>query len=140
MKQRTQQFATHALAAAIIATQLASCASVISPKLKRDGDPRAMKGASEEKAGVRMVHNGVEQEPLPTKTEEDGPTTQIRRGTGQVINRSAASKPPPGLPGTTGTASFNFEGESLHAVVKAILGEMLGQNYVIAPGVQGTVT
>ena len=140
MKQRTQQFATHALAAAIIATQLASCASVISPKLKRDGDPRAMKGASEEKAGVRMVHNGVEQEPLSAKTEEDGPTAQIRRGTGQVINRSAASKPPPGLPGTTGSASFNFEGESLHAVVKAIHGEMLGQNYVIAPGVQGTVT
>jgi len=28
----------------------------------------------------------------------------------------------------------------VHAVVKAILGDMLGQNYVIAPGVQGTVT
>ena len=28
----------------------------------------------------------------------------------------------------------------MHAVVKAILGDMLGQNYVIAPGVQGTVT
>ena len=36
--------------------------------------------------------------------------------------------------------TFNFEGESLHAVAKAILGDMLGQNYVIAPGVQGTVT
>src|SRR5690606_36338058 len=36
--------------------------------------------------------------------------------------------------------SFNFEGESLQAVVKAILGDMLGQNYSIAPGVQGTVT
>ncbi|MEG3193638.1 secretin N-terminal domain-containing protein, partial [Lysobacter sp. D1-1-M9] len=45
-----------------------------------------------------------------------------------------------GLGGTTGEASFNFEGESLHAVAKAILGDMLGQNYVIAPGVQGTVT
>jgi len=140
MKQRTQQFATHALAAAIIATQLASCASVISPKLKREGDPQAMKGAGAEPAGVHVVRNGVEQEPLPTKTDEEGPKAQIRRGTGQVINRGAAAKPPPGLPGTTGTASFNFEGESLHAVVKAILGEMLGQNYVIAPGVQGTVT
>src|SRR5690606_13727759 len=36
--------------------------------------------------------------------------------------------------------TFNFEGESVHAVVKAILGDMLRQNYVIAPGVQGTVT
>ncbi|QQP98563.1 type II secretion system secretin GspD [Lysobacter enzymogenes] len=140
MKQRTQQFATHALAAAIIATQLASCASVISPKLKREGDPRALNGTGGEQAGVRIVRNGVEQEPLSDKDGEEGPKAQIRRGTGQVINRGVAAKPPPGLPGTTGTASFNFEGESLHAVVKAILGEMLGQNYVIAPGVQGTVT
>src|SRR3546814_9062567 len=29
---------------------------------------------------------------------------------------------------------------SLQAVIKAILGDMLGQNYVIAPGVHGTVT
>src|SRR3546814_6623591 len=36
--------------------------------------------------------------------------------------------------------AFNFEGEWLQAVIKAILGDMLGQNYVIAPGVQGTVT
>src|SRR3546814_2300114 len=44
------------------------------------------------------------------------------------------------LAGTTGETTFNFEGESLQAVIKAILGDMLGQNYVIAPGVQGTVT
>ena len=50
-----------------------------------------------------------------------------------------ASAPPPSLV-SSGQASFNFEGESLHAVVKAILGDMLGQSYSIAPGVQGTVT
>ena len=58
-----------------------------------------------------------------------------------MINREAARAPAPALHGaSTGEATFNFEGESLHAVVKAILGDMLGQNYVIAPGVQGTVT
>ncbi|HZX77285.1 type II secretion system secretin GspD, partial [Lysobacter sp.] len=81
---------------------------------------------------------GTEVQPLPETGGDARP--QIRRGTGQVINRSAASAPPPGLGATTGSATFNFEGESLHAVVKAILGDMLGQNYVIAPGVQGTVT
>ncbi|QWF16096.1 type II secretion system secretin GspD [Lysobacter capsici] len=140
MKLRSQQYATHALVAAIIATQLASCASVVSPRVQRDGDPAALKGPQTEQAGARLVHNGVEQEPLQGTTDEDGPKAQIRRGTGQTINRGAASRPPPGLPATTGTASFNFEGESVHAVVKAILGDMLGQNYVIAPGVQGTVT
>lgn len=72
---------------------------------------------------------------------ESGPQAVIRRGTGQMINRGAASAPPPSLAGaSSGAATFNFEGESVHAVVKAILGDMLGQNYVIAPGVQGTVT
>ncbi|UOF13961.1 type II secretion system secretin GspD [Lysobacter capsici] len=140
MKLRSQQYATHALVAAIIATQLASCASVVSPRVKREGDPAALKGPQTEQAGARLTHNGVEQEPLESKADEGGPKAQIRRGTGQTINRGAASRPPPGLPATTGTASFNFEGESVHAVVKAILGDMLGQNYVIAPGVQGTVT
>jgi len=62
-----------------------------------------------------------------------------RLGSGQMINESAARKPikPEGAPGEV---TFNFEGESLHAVVKLILGEFLQQNYVIAPGVQGTVT
>ena len=54
-----------------------------------------------------------------------------------MINREAARAPAPALHGaSTGEATFNFEGESVHAVVKAILGDMLGQNYVIAPGVQ----
>ena len=76
----------------------------------------------------------------PLEPEATSARPQIRRGTGQVINRSAAQAPRPGGGGTTGSATFNFEGESLHAVVKAILGDMLGQNYVIAPDVQGTVT
>lgn len=77
----------------------------------------------------------------PAEPVETGPQAVIRRGSGQMINRSAAAAPMPSLAGaSTGSASFNFEGESVHAVVKAILGDMLGQNYVIAPGVQGTVT
>jgi general secretion pathway protein D len=64
---------------------------------------------------------------------------RITTGTGQVINERAAAAPPPSL-ASTGEATFNFEGESLHAVVKAILGDLLQQNYVIAPNVQGTVT
>src|SRR5690606_18877123 len=58
---------------------------------------------------------------------------------GSFINEGAAARVPPGA-GEAGEVTFNFEGESLHAVVKAILGDFLQQNYVIAPGVQGTVT
>lgn len=79
-------------------------------------------------------------EPIVEPLAADGPRAQVRRGTGEVINRAAAAAPRPGLGATSGEATFNFEGESVHAVVKAILGDMLGQNYVIAPDVQGTVT
>ena len=72
--------------------------------------------------------------------DDEGPRAQIRRGTGQMLNQRAAAAPPPNLAGSTGEATFNFEGEPVQAVVKAILGDMLGQNYTIAPGVQGTVT
>ncbi len=110
---------------------LAACASVPTPEVRRQADLNRAAGVGEAQTSPL---NSVEE-------PETGPQAVIRRGNGQMINRSAASAPPPSLAGMSGGgASFNFEGESVHAVVKAILGDMLGQNYVIAPGVQGTVT
>lgn len=130
MKPRPR-YAAQAIATATIASLLASCATAPVPDIRRAG-PGAPQGAATDGTATTQ--------PLPDANAGGDARPQIRRGTGQVINRSAASAPPPGLGGTTGSATFNFEGESLHAVVKAILGDMLGQNYVIAPGVQGTVT
>lgn len=74
-------------------------------------------------------------------TEAAGSRAVLRHGSGSMINTAAAARPSPSLAGAaTGSATFNFEGESVHAVIKAILGDMLGQNYVIAPGVSGTVS
>ena len=123
----------HAVLAATLASLLAACASVSSPVMQRSGAMAPAPQATADAAGT-----DVRTQSLPA--EDVGPQPIIRRGTGQVINRGAASAPLPNLVGTTGAATFNFEGESLQAVVKAILGDMLGQNYVIAPGVQGTVT
>jgi general secretion pathway protein D len=127
----------HAILASTLASVLAACASTPVPTVRREGNPAAMRGAAGV-AGTTMPDGGVQAQPL--EPEAMGPRPQIRRGTGQVINRSAAQAAPPGRGGTSGAATFNFEGESLHAVVKAILGDMLGYNYVIAPGIQGTVT
>ena len=82
----------------------------------------------------------IEAPAKPDADEDARAKPVIHRGSGQVINRDAASSPMPDLGATTGETTFNFEGESLHAVVKAILGDLLGQNYTIAPNVQGTVT
>ncbi|KRA76700.1 type II secretion system protein GspD [Lysobacter sp. Root667] len=136
MKLRHNPTASRALVGLTIASLLAACASAPVADIRRDADPAALRG----KAGTAgtAAADQVSSQPLDDKSR--GPRPQIRRGSGQVINRSAAAEAPPGIGATSGSATFNFEGESLHAVVKAILGDMLGQNYVIAPGVQGTVT
>jgi general secretion pathway protein D len=63
----------------------------------------------------------------------------VQLGSGSFLNRDVASRGPAGA-GASGEVTFNFEGESLHAVIKIILGDFLQENYVVAPGVQGTVT
>mgnify|MGYP003945831241 CR=1 FL=1 len=63
----------------------------------------------------------------------------VQRGTGVFLNEEAAARRPAD-PAAAGDVVFNFEAESLQAVIKAILGDLLGQNYVIAPGIQGQVT
>ncbi len=63
----------------------------------------------------------------------------VERGTGKFLDERAASRPLPPPP-QDGELVLNFENESVQAVVKAILGDLLQQNYVIAPGVGGTVT
>lgn len=124
---------------ACLLTLLAACASMPPPSVRRDGvAPPTAQRAPAAGANTTTV-GGVQAEPLAGE-DDAGPLAQIRRGSGQVINRVAAASPPPNMGGSTGEATFNFEGEPLQVVVKAILGDMLGQNYVIAPGVQGTVT
>jgi general secretion pathway protein D len=70
---------------------------------------------------------------------EAAPLRSVKPGSGQFINEDVTRRVPPGA-GASGDLTFNFEGESLHAVIKALLGDFLQQNYVVAPGVQGTVT
>lgn len=124
-----------AFAAALIATVLAACSTMPAPSLSRDG----ARAATAEAGQAGTAAGPVSAEAL-AEGDAGLPQAQIRRGTGRTINNAVAASPPPNLGGTTGETTFNFEGESLQAVVKAILGDMLGQNYVIAPGVQGTVT
>src|SRR5690606_8591750 len=120
------------LLAALAAGMLAACASVPPPTVQRGADPLAA-------AAANAFQDGEQNEATAT-----GLQPVIRRGNGEVIDRAAAASPVRELPdlssATTGAATFNFEGAPIQVVVKAILGEMLGQNYVIQPGVQGTVT
>ena len=115
----------------LLACVLAACVSTPAPDIRRGTPPLDSSAVG-----------GAQNSPVaPTELPVAGSQAVVRRGSGQMINRSAAAAPMPTLAGAaSGLATFNFEGESVHAVVKAVLGDMLGQNYVIAPEVQGTVT
>lgn len=126
-------FSPRLFSLSVLASVLVGCATVPAPDVRRN----AVLDSHQVVAGDGS-RDGVNAEPLEAT---GAPQPVIRRGTGSMINRSAAAASAPSLSqASTGAATFNFEGESVHAVVKAILGDMLGQNYVIAPGVQGTVT
>jgi general secretion pathway protein D len=126
-------FSPRLFSLSLLASVLVGCATVPAPEVRRN----AVLDSHQVVAGDGS-RDGVNAEPLEAT---GAPQPVIRRGTGTMINRNAAAAAAPSLSQAgNGTATFNFEGESVHAVVKAILGDMLGQNYVIAPGVQGTVT
>lgn len=64
------------------------------------------------------------------------PPPEIEVGSGKFFTvqpRKAES-------GGEGQVTFNFESQPVQAVVKAILGDMLQENYTIAPNVSGNVT
>jgi general secretion pathway protein D len=67
-------------------------------------------------------------------------STDLRQpGTGELINFDTARKVPR-KPPEQGKASLNFADMPIADVVKMILGDLLGENYIIAAGVSGTVT
>lgn len=114
------------MAALVVAS---GCATPGGPVIQRDADPLAHAPVIQ-----RAATDEVEGSPAPATA-----AGQITPGSGALINMQAAGAAPPDLQ-SGGEATFNFEGDSLHAVVKAILGDLLQQNYVIAPNVQGSVT
>lgn len=119
------------LLAALLAGLLAACASAPTAQMHRS---EQVTNQSAQPVDADAIRRDVLEE-----LGNESPRPVIRRGTAPRINDRVAALPPPAL-ASSGQATFNFEGESVQAVVKAILGDMLGQSYSIAPGVQGTVT
>ena len=138
MKLR-QSFAA-AFAACLLAL-LAGCASMPPPIVQRGGSASAAApAAAMATPATTTADGGIVNGAEPIPEQDAAPRAVIHRGSGRTINTEAASAPPPGFAASTGSASFNFEGQPVQVVVKAILGDMLGQNFTIAPGVSGTVT
>ena len=110
---------------------LAGCATAPVPEMRRDADLSRSTGV----AGMQAPATPQESVLLEG---DAGPRPVIRRGNGRAIAPPAAPALSGPVKGRGGT-SLVFQDEPIQSLVAVILGDMLGQNYVIAPGVQGTV-
>ena len=93
---------TALLVPTILVTLLAGCVTPPAPTISRN--PDELTAATMGQSGPEIATGNGAQSSAPV-----GP--QITLGTGKVINQRAAAEPVPNL-GSSGEATFNFEGES----------------------------
>lgn len=127
--------------AALVLTALAGCRSAP----VRDALPEPAPTA---RAASDLARDAAESPTSPSAPAANGsagapaaapPRAEIQLGSAEFVNRAAAERPRGGE-AAQGEVTFNWENVPLQEVVKAILGDLLQENYVIAPGVQGSVT
>lgn len=97
--------------------------------------------AAAEAVNRRAMEKPVEPEPAGVLRDTPPPSrdkTTLYPGTGRFIKPPAAPKPAPVVQ-SDGQVTLNFEAASIGEVVKVIF-DILGENYVLDPQVQGEVT
>ena len=133
------------IAVALAFTLLAGCSSAPT----RSGQLASVS----DDATLTMDSVAVPEEPVVDKTAKSSgidvdvkehktfepPKPEIQLGTGKFIDEAAARRTAPATKGE-GQVDFNFENNPIQSVVKAILGDLLQENYTIAPNVGGNVS
>ena len=123
---------------ALLATVLAGCATF---GTNRDFNREmASAGAPPAHLPEKKVNDEA---PIKIETEDkahQAAEAKIEPGSGQFINEKIAREPINGKAAPEGQITFNFENQPIQAVVQAILGALLHENYTIAPNVTGNVT
>ncbi len=90
---------------------------------------------------AHMKKDVVNEDGLVNQTSEASEEIkpEIEVGSGEFVNKAAANRHQRSVT-KRGEITFNFEGEELQKIVHLILGKILKENYIIAPGVKGKVT
>ena len=133
---RTQPYPRHALriGAIALAVFLSGCAA---------NKPMVQDNHELEREAVAGTEKPAPQpEPLNNNLNNTPPApavASIKEGTGQFVQPTGLAKPRRAAAGA-GAVTFNFENQPVQAVVKAILGDLLHENYTIVPGVQGNIS
>lgn len=116
-----------------VAVWLAGCASLPQPHDDGALQREAMAGTQNPPPAPLPLNSNV------SSGDNVGTGPQISRGSGRFVRPTALRTPRPAASGA-GAVTFNFENQPVQAVVKAILGDLLKQNYTIVPGVQGNIS
>ncbi len=117
---------------------MSACAQVPRPPATQDDENWALGRdylAHVKKDAVNA--GGLVSENEQGEAEEIKP--EITIGSGQFVNKAAANRHQRVVT-KRGEITFNFEGEELQKIIHLILGKILKENYIIAPGVKGKVT
>jgi general secretion pathway protein D len=110
-----------------------SCSTTGSQTVRPTSTGKTIKSASTSApAGEPVIEASARQDAGITELE-------IYEGSGEFIDREAAQRKREPV-SEDGEIVLNFEAESIQSVVHTILGEVLQETFVIAPGVGGEVT
>lgn len=127
------------------AAMLAGCAanlpqqeSVTAPdrltsKIEAEAQSPSIPAPSKNPVAAGALANPAEQAQSTGKTASK---IQTYPGTGVFLKAPAAGAPAP----VTGDIALNFEGADIREVVKAIVGDILKETYIMDPRVQGTIS
>jgi general secretion pathway protein D len=124
---------------AIIALALllltAGCGGLIFDPSKRVGSPQGHL-VGRDRPSVPTGVGAQESGGIAIGDDMPPATNSVRRGTGTFVRPVA----PAGVDTTPGDVTLNFDGTDIREVVKVILGDLLGVNYVLDPAVSGSVS
>jgi general secretion pathway protein D len=118
-----------------LALWLAGCQTLPPPKSDDGALQREAMAGTEKPVPAQLPLNTKNNAPDQSAT----PKPQLSEGSGQFVRTTGLAQPRKAASGD-GAVTFNFENQPVQAVVKAILGDLLKQNYTIVPGVQGNVS
>ncbi|MEX6500765.1 type II secretion system secretin GspD [Pseudomonas zhanjiangensis] len=123
---------------------LAACAAIPGGDRATFDNPwghKAEQAAPAPTSGVRRPRpEGQPLRPAPSNASSvasTGPRAEIYRGSGSMVDLGTAPRQPVD---EEGEITLNFQQMEIAEVVKIILGEILGKNYVLDPNVSGTVS
>ena len=133
-KKRARGFGPSLLLALAVILVVASCSSTHSIPMRPQSTGKTIKSATPPPEESDAVIFSAVSAGDPGVTD-----IEIYEGTGEFIDKEAARRRPD-IVSEDGEIVLNFEGESIQSVVHTILGEVLQETFVIAPGVGGEVT